>query len=129
MADSSPKREKSIREKVLYSLKVAIKYGNELREDISDCLEKELGVSKDTLSNKLLNEFDTEVRQIYDYLPVRMKKCARNKSEVVRKSSAWFAKKIELIETPDIVEPDVVETPDIVETPDVVKVAVEVGFT
>ena len=104
MADPSkdpPSRPKSVREKVLYSLKVDIKYGDELRDGISKCLEEVLGVSKDTLSIKLLNDFNVECKQMYDYLPGRMKKFARNKFVMVKKSVAFFSKKIELVEAPE----------------------------
>ena len=96
-----PTRPKSVREKVLYSLKVDIKYGDELRDGISKCLEEVLGVSKDELSSKLLNDFNVECKQMYDYLPGRMKKFARNKFVMVKKSVAFFSKKIELVEEPE----------------------------
>ena len=99
MAD--PSRPKSVREKVLYSLKVDIRYGDELRDGISKCLEEVLGVSKDTLSSKLLKDFNVECKQMYDYLPGRMKKFARNKFVMVKKSVAFFSKKIELVEAPE----------------------------
>ena len=113
MADSSIDhvRLKSVRELVLYKLKVDIKYGDELRNGISKCLEEVLGVSKDTLSNVLLKKFDTEVQQMYTYLPTRMKKFARNKFVVVKKGVAFFSKKIELVEVPEAPNVEVLGTP------------------
>ena len=106
MADSSsdhkkPDKPRTVREKVLYDLKVDIKYGDELRDGISDCLEKALGVSKDALSEQLRKVFDNEVKQMSNYFPFRMKKFARNKFVVIKKSPVFFSKKIELIEAPD----------------------------
>ena len=115
MADSSIDhvRLKSVRELVLYKLKVDIKYGDELRNGISKCLEEVLGVSKDTLSNVLLKKFDTEVQQMYTYLPTRMKKFARNKFVVVKKGVAFFSKKIELVEVPEAPNVEVPEAPNV----------------
>ena len=103
MADSSIDhvRPKSVRELVFYKLKVDIKHGDELRQGISKCLEEVLGVSKATLSSELSKKFDTEVQQMYTYLPTRMKKFARNKFVVVKKGPAFFSKKIELVEVPE----------------------------
>ena len=116
MADSStdPKKPRTVREKVLYDLKVDIKYGDELRDGISESLEKALGVSKDTLSDQLKKKFDIEVKQLYTYLPSRMKKFARNKFVVIKKSAVFFSKKIELVEIPEAANDDTpeVETSD-----------------
>ena len=115
--------DKPVREKVFQDLKCPIKYGNELSKGIIECLEQALGVSKENLSNELKKQFDLEVKQMYEYFPKRMKKMARNKSEVIRKSRYWFDKKIELLEAPvidvqdpviDVQEPNVeVVTPDV----------------
>ena len=123
MAGSS---EKTVREKVFLNLKCQIKYGKELSTGIIECLEQVLCVSKDNLSNELLKQFDLEVKQMYEYFPKRMKKMARNKTEVIRKSRFWFDKKIELIEAPVVV----VQVPDVeIVNPDVeiVNSEVEVG--
>ena len=99
MEDSS--RPKGVREKVLYSLKVDIKFSDELRDGISKGLEEALGVSKDTLSSELLKDFNENVKQMYNYFPGRMKKFARNKFVMVKKSLVFFSKKIELVEAPE----------------------------
>lgn len=96
-------REKTIRIKVFQNLKVDIKYGNELKEGIVGCLENELGVSRESLSSELVNQFDIEVKQMYEYFPRRMKKISRNKNQVIRKSRVFFNKKIELVEAPEVV--------------------------
>ena len=135
MANSSQKCEKTVRQKVLENLTVPIKYGDELRNGISACLEQVLSVSRENLSSFLLKEFDEECRQMYDYFPRRMKKISRNKSEVIRKSRVFFDKKIELIEAPivpDLVDVHVpapsIEAPN-VETPSVQAANVNVGFS
>ena len=134
MADSSQNCEKTVRQKVLENLTVPIKYGDELRNGISECLEQVLNISRDNLSNYLLNKFDEECRQMYDYFPRRMKKISRNKSEVIRKSRVFFDKKVELIEAPivaDLVDVQVpapsVEAPN-VDTPSVKAANENVGF-
>ena len=108
--------DKPVREKVFQNLKCPIKYGNELSKGIIECLEQALCVSKENLSNELKKQFDLEVKQMYEYFPKRMKKMARNKSEVIRKSRFWFDKKIELVEAPviDVQDPNVeVVAPDV----------------
>ena len=112
MAGSS---DKPVREKVFQDLECQIKYGNELSKGIIECLEHALGVSKENLSNELKKQFDLEVKQMYEYFPKRMKKMARNKSEVIRKSRFWFDKKIELVEAPVIVvqDPEVDQAPNV----------------
>ena len=111
MAESS--RPKGVREKVLYSLKIDIKFGDELRDGISKGLEEALGVSKDTLSSELLKQFDENVKQMYNYFPGRLKKFARNKFVMVKKSPVFFNKKIELVEAPEAApEPDQEANPD-----------------
>ena len=107
--------DKPVREKVFEELKCQIKYGNELSKGIIECLEQALGVSKENLSNELKKQFDLEVKQMYEYFPKRMKKMARNKSEVIRKSRFWFDKKIELVEAPVIVvqDPEVDQAPNV----------------
>ena len=117
MAGSS---EKTVREKVFQNLKCPIKYGKELSQGIIECLEQALCVSKKNLSNELLKQFDLEVKQMYEYFPRRMKKIARNKSEVIRKSRFWFDKKIELVEAPVIV----VQAPNV----EIVNPDVDVGY-
>ena len=112
----------TVRMKVFQNLKVDIKYGNELKEGIVKCLENELGVSRESLSSELVNQFDIEVKQMYEYFPRRMKKISRNKNQVIRKSRVFFNKKIELVEAPEVVEsPNVeVESPNVeVERPNV----------
>ena len=135
MANSSQKSEKTVRQKVLENLTVPIKYGDELRNGISECLEQVLSVSRENLSSFLLKEFDEECRQMYDYFPRRMKKISRNKSEVIRKSRVFFDKKIELIEAPIALDPvDVavpapsVDAPN-VDTPSVKAANENVGFS
>ena len=135
MDSSSQNCEKTVRQKVLENLTVPIKYGDELRKGISECLEQVLNISRDNLSNYLLNKFDEECRQMYDYFPRRMKKISRNKSEVIRKSRVFFDKKIELIEAPiaaDLVDVVVlapsVEPPN-VDAPSVQAANVNIGFS
>ena len=114
-----PNLEKTIRVKIFETLtkvkKIKIKYGEELRNGISDCLQEELGVTKDTLSVGFLKGFDKEVDLMYNYLPRRIKKFGRNQSEVVRKSRDFFSRKIELVEIPEDVQIENVE----VEIPEV----------
>ena len=121
MAENNPQsvqenKPQSIREQVFRNLKVEIRYGDELRDGISKCLEQALGVSRDTLSNQLQTDFDIEVKQMHAYLPARMKKFARNKFVVIKKSSVFFAKTIELVETPEAANAEVanpeIEAPD-----------------
>ena len=112
----------TVRMKVFQNLKVDIKYGSELKEGIVKCLENELGVSRESLSSELVNQFDIEVKQMYEYFPRRMKKISRNKNQVIRKSRVFFNKNIELVEAPEVVEsPNVeVESPNVeVERPNV----------
>ena len=116
MAENNPQsvqenKPQSIREQVFRNLKVEIRYGDELRDGISKCLEQALGVSRDTLSNQLQTDFDIEVKQMHAYLPARMKKFARNKFVVIKKSSVFFSKTIELVETPEVANDDAPEPP------------------